>query len=280
MTSAAGSACRSGTFGTWCRCRRGRRTEAGGERDDFRAADVARSGRRVFNYDSDALMIRSEKVQAWMARLRPLTALLATRFRTLTAAAGLRAQRGTSALRPRIEEAASAVDQQVRPLGPALENRLRQAAAAARPTLASARAGAIPTAARVARAIQRELEAGRDARATPRQLRDARGRRLRASAYNCGPDNRTIRVSPRRAHGVAAIAGGLLPAGVKVGLVALLVGFAFLGSSSAYINYAADLPDAHAITSQPLDEDSLVYAGHGTMAAGVPDPPKPQHYYE
>ena len=43
--------------------------------------------------------------------------------------------------------------------------------------------------------------------------------------------------------------------------------------------YAADLPDAHAITAQPLDEDSLIYSADGTLLADI-HMPGLQHYYE
>src|SRR5256885_3263450 len=76
------------------------------------------------------------------------------------------------------------------------------------------------------------------------------------------------------------VAGSLLPATVKVGLVLVIAGFGFLASSSAYINYAADLPDAHTITSAPLDEDTMIYAGDGRLLADLHPQDAPQHYYE
>src|SRR2546430_2305464 len=77
-----------------------------------------------------------------------------------------------------------------------------------------------------------------------------------------------------------ARSGPLLPMALKVSLVALLAGFGFLGSSSAYINYAADLPDAHAITAKPLAEDTLIYAADSTLLADIHPENDPQHYYQ
>src|SRR5947209_7338985 len=113
-----------------------------------------------------------------------------------------------------------------------------------------------------------------------RALRDSQGRRLRASAYALGPEG--IKHGRRRARaGTPRLAGSLLPAAAKIGLVVLVAGFGFLASSSVYINYAADLPDAHQITSNPLPEDTMIYASDGTtLLADVHKPDDPQHYYE
>lgn len=112
--------------------------------------------------------------------------------------------------------------------------------------------------------------------------RDERGRRRRASAHGTGP----LRLPPGSVSG----GGGFgwrpprtpyewLPTAAKVGLVVLIAAGSFLGSSSAYINFAAALPDAHAIAAEPIPEDTLIYAGDGTQLADV-HVNGLQHYYE
>jgi len=135
-----------------------------------------------------------------------------------------------------------------------------------------------PLTGRFVAVVRHQVEAGRDSRATPRALRDGRGRRLRASAYASGPDGH--RTGRRPVHsGVPGVHGALVPAAVKIGGVVLIAGFGFLGSSSAYINYAAELPDAHQI-SAPLAQDTLIYAADGTLLADIHPENTPQHYYE
>jgi penicillin-binding protein 1A len=70
-----------------------------------------------------------------------------------------------------------------------------------------------------------------------------------------------------------------LPTAAKVALIVAVAGGAFLGSSSAYINFAATLPDAHAIAAEPIPEDSIIYAADGTQLADVHTNGL-QHYYE
>lgn len=134
---------------------------------------------------------------------------------------------------------------------------------------------------RVVAGVRRELEQAREAenaRTTQTRVRrDSRGRRLRASAYIYGPGARNAR--GRYHQRLPGVLGAAVPATVKVMLVLLIVAGAFLGSSNAYINYAADLPDAHAITTNPLPEDSLIYAADGTLLADV-HPSGIHHYYE
>jgi membrane peptidoglycan carboxypeptidase len=177
------------------------------------------------------------------------------------------------ALAPRLRGMGREAGERVRPIVPAVTPKLNRAGDLGPRLLA----GVVPVTTRMADAIRHQVEAGRDARATPRELRDVRGRRLRASAYIFGPEG--SRDPRRRARRQPGVAGSLLPVGVKVALVVVLTGFAFLGSSSAYINYAADLPDAHTITAQPLDEDSLIYSADGTLLADI-HMPGLQHYYE
>jgi membrane peptidoglycan carboxypeptidase len=130
--------------------------------------------------------------------------------------------------------------------------------------------------------VRRELEQAREAEATKvtqtKVRRDSRGRRLRASAYIYGPGGaRNARGRYNRR--VPGALGAAVPAVLKISLVLVIAGSAFLGSSQAYINYAADLPDAHSITSNPLPEDSLIYAADGTLLADV-HPSGVHHYYE
>jgi membrane peptidoglycan carboxypeptidase len=108
--------------------------------------------------------------------------------------------------------------------------------------------------------------------------RDPSGRRLRASAHGTGP---------RMAGGGGAFGAkppvdptGWVPGAVKVALVFVLATAAFLGSSQAYIDFAAQLPDAHALAAQPVPEDSIIYAADGTTELADVHLEGVQHYYE
>src|SRR5215472_300299 len=241
-------------------------------RDQFPGENVARDEKYVLNYDSGAFMIRVEQLRGWMEaqaeRLRPQAVSLLARLRVLAAAAA----RWLSA-------AWTAVNGRVRPVAAAAGPQARRARAVLPGAASGAFDGVLPAAARAAAAVRHQVEAGRDARGTPRELRDSHGRRLRASAYALGPEG--IKHGKRRPRGgTPRVAGSVLPAVVKIGLVLLVAGVGFLASSSVYINYAADLPDAHAITSNPLPEDTMIYATDGTLLADVHQPDDPQHYYE
>ncbi|MDQ6741878.1 MAG: transglycosylase domain-containing protein, partial [Candidatus Dormibacteraeota bacterium] len=135
---------------------------------------------------------------------------------------------------------------------------------------------------RVVAGVRRELEQAREAQTAhstqTRVRRDSKGRRLRASAYIYGPQG-AKNARGRHHRRLPGVVGAAVPATVKVMLVLLIAGGAFLGSSRAYINYAADLPDAHSITTNPLPEDSLIYAADGTLLEDV-HPSGIHHYYE
>ena len=187
---------------------------------------------------------------------------------------GIRAVHHQVLAEPRLRETASAASVRLKPLTEAAEPHLVGARADLRRAT-----GAVGVAlARGVGAVRHQVEAGQDARAMPRVLRDSKGRRLRASAYAFGPDTQRRGRRPRR--GAQQMASSVVPAAVKIGLVALIAAAGFLASSSAYINYAAELPDAHIITSQPLAEDTLIYAADNTLLADLRAEDSPQHYYE
>jgi membrane peptidoglycan carboxypeptidase len=227
----------------------------------------------VLNYDNGGLMIRVEQLRGWMseqaARLRPQAVSLLVRLRVFLGAV----LRWLSA-------AGTAASERVRPVAATAGPQARRARAVLPHSASGAFDGVLPAAARAAAAVRHQVEAGRDVRGTARELRDSQGRRLRASAYALGPEG--IKHGKRRPRGgTPHVAGSVLPAIVKIGLVLLIAGVGFLASSSVYINYAADLPDAHAITSNPLPEDTMIYASDGTtLLADVHKPDDPQHYYE
>ena len=228
-------------------------------------------------------MIRVERVRVWMEsqadRARPGLASLKARLRVLLAVVVPRLRGASEVTGDRLRGASVATSDRLRPVLATLEPQAKRARSALPRAASSALDGMLPAAAGIVGAVRHQVEAGRDTRPTPRDLRDSQGRRLRASAYAFGPDgprHGRRRVKPGAPH----VAGSLIPAAVKVGLVVLIAGFGFLASSSAYINYAADLPDAHTITSVPLDEDTLIYAGDGTVLADLHKQDSPQHYYE
>ncbi|MBO0685284.1 MAG: hypothetical protein J2P45_19190, partial [Candidatus Dormibacteraeota bacterium] len=96
--------------------------------------------------------------------------------------------------------------------------------------------------ARMGRAVHHEIAEAQSSRPSTRPLRNSRGRRLRASAYQFGP----AAASRSRPPG-PGVAGTHLPGALKVVLVGVVGVISFLGGSSAYINFAGDLPDVHAI---------------------------------
>jgi membrane peptidoglycan carboxypeptidase len=246
--------------------------------------------------ETRAVRLRPHAV-ALVARLRVLLTVVLAQLRRAGASVLPQARRAVVGGRTRARRVAAVVVPQVRQAGAAVAPQVRQAGARLRPVVdavepqarrarsglpqvaSGALDGVLPAASWALGAVRHQVEAGRDTRVTPRELRDSHGRRLRASAYAFGPDGQ--RGGRRRARArVPNVAGSLLPSTVKVALVLLIAGFGFLGSSSAYINYAADLPDAHTITSQPLDEDTMIYAADGTLLADIHPQDQPQHYYQ
>jgi membrane peptidoglycan carboxypeptidase len=130
-----------------------------------------------------------------------------------------------------------------------------------------------PVVSRLARAVAHQVEAARLASRPPAPvMRDRRGRRLRATAYRYGPTAR------RRGRFSPMVALDRVPVLLKLPLVLVIAFVAFLGGSQAYVDYASQLPDAHAIQA-PLPEDSVIVAADGTPLADV-HPPGVQHYYE
>jgi membrane peptidoglycan carboxypeptidase len=130
----------------------------------------------------------------------------------------------------------------------------------------------------VAGGVRHQYRLAGDSRRMLEPARDHRGRRLRASAHGTGP---------RYEGGQPGFGGpppwrtdAWVPNAVKLALVFVLAAGAFLGSSQAYINFAADLPDAHAIAAEPLPEDTYIYAADGTTLLADVHPEGVQHYYE
>src|SRR5215472_7439339 len=145
-------------------------------RDQFPAENVARDEKYVLNYDNGGLIIRVEQLRGWMSqqaeRLRPQAVSLMIRLRVLLAAAlGWLSGAWTSA------------GERVRPVASAAGPQARRARAVLPQAASGAFDGVLPAAARAAAAVRHQVEAGRDARGTPRELRDSHGRRLRTSAY-------------------------------------------------------------------------------------------------
>lgn len=110
-----------------------------------------------------------------------------------------------------------------------------------------------------------QVRAARSSRPTGHILRDAKGHRLRASAYK-GSRRRSTRKG-----------GDLGPTGwrrwapqlAKVALVCVLAVAAFLGSTQGYVTYASDLPNAHVLTEKPLPADTLIYNAAGGLMADL-----------
>lgn len=129
--------------------------------------------------------------------------------------------------------------------------------------------------ARMGRAVHHEFAEAQSSRRSTRPLRNSRGRRLRASAYQFGP------AAARRSRppAVPGVAGTHLPGALKVVLVGVVGVISFLGGSSAYINFAGDLPDVHTIGDTPIPEDTIIYAADGSVLADI-NATGLQHYWE
>ena len=212
-------------------------------------------------------MNRVNRMQGWVeakvARVRPALTPMAERLREFAVTA-----------EPRLRQAVAEMRARVKPMADAAEPQRRKVASA----LGRGASTVGPAVVKGVDAVRYQVEAGRDARVMPRVLRDAKGRRLRASAYAYGPD--TQRRGRRPYRGAPEVAGSVFPAAAKIAAVVLIAILGFLGSASAYINYAAELPDAHIITSQPLAEDTQIYAADGSLLADLHQQDAPQHYYE
>ncbi len=126
-------------------------------------------------------------------------------------------------------------------------------------------------------AVRHQLSMAADARRTAAPARDGRGRRRRASAHGTGP-----RLVKEKGFGRQAPPdmAGWFPAAIKLVLVFTIAATAFLGTSQAYINFAADLPDAHAMAVEPVPEDTFIYAGDGKTVLADVHREGVQHYYE
>src|SRR5215472_2986503 len=137
-------------------------------RDQFPGENVARDEKYVLNYDNGGLMIRVEQLRGWMSeqaeRLRPRAGSLMARLRVLLAAAlGW------------LSAAWTAGSERVRPMAASAAPQARRARAVLPQAASGAFDGVLPAAARAAAAVRHQVEAGRDARGTPRELRDSQG---------------------------------------------------------------------------------------------------------
>src|SRR5438105_210995 len=121
--------------------------------------------------------------------------------------------------------------------------------------------------------LRREVMEAYASRPNMSPRRDTVGRRLRSSAYQYGPSGR-----PRPPRG-PSLGVANVPVALKLGLVGVVGAVSFLGTSSAYISFTGDLPDVHAITSNPIPEDSIIFAADGTELADIHQNGL-QHYWE
>jgi membrane peptidoglycan carboxypeptidase len=154
-------------------------------------------------------------------------------------------------------------------------------------------AGVWPALAGAGAAVQHQLEESVASRRTQAPARNGRGRRLRASVPAASgrwrlPAN-AVEVarplSPRRSSfSIRAAEIGRRRVGRQFAMLAstttvllVLVG-TFLAGTRVSVDYAAQLPDVHTLTTDPLPEDSQIYAGDGTLIADIHDPSRAQHY--
>ena len=90
-------------------------------------------------------------------------------------------------------------------------------------------------------------------------------RRRRASIYRRA-------VAPHQTENVGQLA-------LKFLAVTVIAFIAFLASSTTFVSFAADLPDARALMTDPPSDDSLLYASDGSLIADVHKPGY-EHYYQ
>jgi membrane peptidoglycan carboxypeptidase len=122
--------------------------------------------------------------------------------------------------------------------------------------------------------FESELAAGRQDMHHRELLKPRNGRRLRASLYGHKPGRHSPEERYRKPPPL-----WMLPAALKVFAVVGLAAVTFLTGSNAYISVASQLPDAQALASEPLAEDTLIYSADGVQLADL-HPPGYQHYYE
>jgi membrane peptidoglycan carboxypeptidase len=100
--------------------------------------------------------------------------------------------------------------------------------------------------------------------------RGSNGQLLRASIYRKrGPWN----PSPLAAFWV-------LPATVKIAVIAVLTGATFFGTSPGFTAYINGLPDVGLIAARPMTEDTLIYASDGTTVLADLHPAGHQQYFQ
>jgi membrane peptidoglycan carboxypeptidase len=136
-------------------------------------------------------------------------------------------------------------------------------------------------------ALRHQLD--ESAHSRPRQplALDAHGRRRRASvwAHSGSRPSALNRPRPRaRAVNFARVRARArfraTPVLASLPLLALVLAGTFLVGAQASDNYVAQLPDVHALTNNPLPENSLIYTADGSLLADIHDPDGAQHYDE
>jgi len=117
--------------------------------------------------------------------------------------------------------------------------------------------------------LQHQLALGQaDLHRPPRYIEHG-GRRRRASAYG-----RAARTAVYR--GSDATLGGLA---FRLLALSLLAAVVFFATTSTYISFASQLPDARALASNPPADDTLLYASDGSLMADVHQPGY-EHYQQ
>jgi membrane peptidoglycan carboxypeptidase len=126
----------------------------------------------------------------------------------------------------------------------------------------------------VGAAVHQQLEESAAARPAQPLARDARGRRLRASVWSqSGFPARAVEAANSRVHRAVAILA-------SVATFLAVMAATFVGGTGASVEYVAQLPDVHSLTTNLLPEDSQIYAADGSLLADIHDPSGAQHYDE
>jgi membrane peptidoglycan carboxypeptidase len=120
--------------------------------------------------------------------------------------------------------------------------------------------------------VHHQLEEGAAARPSQPVARDSEGRRLRASLWAQSRfPAKAAAVANSRLHRLVAIVA-------SVATVTAVLAGAFVAGTGVSVDYTAQLPDVHELTTNPLPEDSQIFAADGSQLADIHDPSGAQHY--
>ena len=72
----------------------------------------------------------------------------------------------------------------------------------------------------------------------------------------------------------------VVPALARIGLIAMLTGLTFIGTSPTFTAYVNSLPDVRQVAARSMTEDTLIYASDGTTLLADLHPSGRQQYFQ